>query len=157
MAHQLVLTGTPRWAPLVTTGPAPVVPRQPLVYDPGGDRLLVFGGNFGDATLALELDPVGTVSTPAPPTATIFAMRRVAPNPARLSFTVSFELPRHGAVTLDLIDVAGRHVTGRTLEALPAGRHDVALGVPAFASPGVYFIRLAFEGSAIRSKVALIR
>jgi len=155
--YQLVLTGTPRWAPLVTTGPAPIVGGQPAVYDPNGDRILVYGGNLSDATLALDLDPAGSVSVPPTTGVVAFTLRRVAPNPARANLTVSFDLPSPGAATLELIDLAGRRVTAQSFEALPAGSHQRTLQIPNGAAPGVYFVRLGFAGRTLSAKVAFIR
>jgi Galactose oxidase, central domain/Kelch motif len=155
--YQLVLTGTPRWAPLVTTGPAPAAGGLPVVYDPNGDRILVFAGNGSDATLALDLDPVGTVSVPAPANSVAFALRRVSPNPAHANLTVSFDLPRPGAASIELIDLAGRRLSAQSFEALAAGSHQRTIQIPGGAAPGVYFVRVGFAGRTLSAKVALIR
>jgi hypothetical protein len=155
--HQLVLGSVPRWAPLLTTGPAPQMDwGSPLVFDAVHDRLLTFGANFSDAILALELEPQGTAGvTPAPVAG--FALRRLAPNPSTGAITVSFDIPSAGDASVEVVDLAGRRVAARALAALPPGLHHAALTIPNDAPPGIYFVRVGFAGRRIGSRVALVR
>lgn len=74
-----------------------------------------------------------------------------APNPARETARFKFALPRAGAVTLILIDPAGRVVKRLVGGVLDAGAHDVrwdgldARGVA--TSSGLYFARLEIAGA----------
>ena len=55
---------------------------------------------------------------------------------------VHFALPTGEPATLELLDVAGRRVTERTVGTLGAGRHSVELGEGRRLQPGLYFVRL---------------
>ena len=75
--------------------------------------------------------------------AVAFALDGTRPNPAiggRLM--VHFALPTGEAATLELLDVAGRRVTERTVGALGAGRHSIELAQGRRLEPGLYFVRL---------------
>jgi len=82
------------------------------------------------------------------------------PNPARGAASVEFALPLAGHVTLDVVDVQGRHV--RTLvdgdrppgsyHASWDGRDGEGRSVPA----GVYFVRLQAAGERASRKVAML-
>ena len=56
------------------------------------------------------------------------------------SFVV--ELPREAAVTLDIVDVAGRRVARRTLTTGSPGRHDIEIAEMDRLPAGVYFAHL---------------
>jgi hypothetical protein len=102
------------------------------------------------------VDVEGLAAAPA-----ALALSEARPNPMRASTGVSFELPRAGRVTLEVVDLQGRRV--RTLLAgdRPAGRYSASwdgrddAGGPAAA--GVYFVRLAAGGTQLGRKVAYLR
>jgi FlgD Ig-like domain len=93
--------------------------------------------------------PPGATSAPADPRPAGVPELALAPNPFRGSCAITFELPRPGAVRLQVHDVTGRLV--RTLEegTLAAGPHSRTWdGTGVFERPvaaGVYFLRLATE------------
>lgn len=84
------------------------------------------------------------------------------PNPFNPATTISFSLPRAGAVALEVFDLAGRRV--RTLlqdEKLEPGDHEVVwrgrdAGGRGVAS-GVYHVRLRAEGVSQVQRVSLVR
>jgi hypothetical protein len=76
------------------------------------------------------------------------------PTPSRAGrLGIRFTLPREGAASVELLDVAGRRVAARDLGRLPAGQHalDWALGVR--VAPGVNLVRLRFgaESRTVRA------
>jgi hypothetical protein len=77
------------------------------------------------------------------------------PNPAREAVEVEFTLPRAGPARLELMDVAGRTVSARTLEGA-AGPQRVRLEL-AGRAPGLYFLRLAHDGVTLTRRVVVTR
>jgi phage tail sheath protein FI len=100
--------------------------------------------------------------TAVPPTAPALSVRSPWPNPAAGRTIMSFVLPRAGAVTMRILDVAGRTV--RTLaarEEMAAGAHERSwdgredLGAP--AATGLYFVRVEMGAEAITRRIARVR
>lgn len=90
------------------------------------------------------------------------ALRAPRPNPFRAGTSLSYELPRAGAVTLRILDVGGRTV--RTLaggETQAAGPHEIAWdgrdGAGADLPAGIYFARLQADGRERTRRIALVR
>ena len=85
----------------------------------------------------------------------------MSPVPFRSSLDVEVELARNETVSLDVFDLAGRHV--RTLKRgfTPAGRTpfrwDGRLGSGAIAPSGIYFLRLRGDEWLLTRRVALVR
>ena len=78
------------------------------------------------------------------------------PNPARGEIRVWFTLPSREPATLELMDVAGRRVIRREVGSLGPGPHALTLGSPSLR-PGLYFLRLAQAGRAIRGRAVVVR
>ncbi len=89
------------------------------------------------------------------PNAFELALRGVSPNPSTGAMTVSFSLPVQGRASVDLCDVLGRIVEHRA-EEFAAGVHVVALAPQAIA-PGVYWVRMGFEGRRMQKRVVVVR
>ncbi len=66
------------------------------------------------------------------------------PNPMTDGAAVRFRLPRDADISLEVFDVAGRHVTALARGHHPTGEHVASL--PAGLSPGAYLCRLRAEG-----------
>lgn len=104
---------------------------------------------------------VSTATDAGPSAAAGFALAAPHPNPASGASRLRFTIPRAGAGTLAVYGVDGRRV--RTLRGgiLAAGPHDLAwdgrdeAGVP--AGPGLYFVRLDWEGASASRKLARVR
>jgi len=81
--------------------------------------------------------------------------------PANPSFTreleLQFSVPGVGPALLRLVDVAGRTLDARTVEATVGGPQRTILRVPASASPGVYWIQLQQGEHAMATRVAVMR
>ena len=86
-----------------------------------------------------------------------FALRRVAPNPARQTMHVTFSLPDARSAKLGLYDVSGRRVLEREVGSLGPGVRTVTLDGPAILPAGIYVIRLTQAGRSLTTRVALIR
>lgn len=95
---------------------------------------------------------------PAIPTRLAFLPPR--PNPARASVTFAVELPRDGAVRLDVFGPDGRRVARVLDRALPAGRHEVAWSVAddsgRLLPPGVYLASLSAASERILRRVVVL-
>lgn len=78
------------------------------------------------------------------------------PNPARGMAGVSFTLPRAAHARLDLLDLSGRRVASRSVDA-GAGRNHVTLQETIGLPPGAYWIRLEAAGRTVRKIGVLLR
>jgi hypothetical protein len=84
-----------------------------------------------------------------------------APNPFRDTARIQFQLPTSGSVTIDVYDVAGRHVVtlmdeeklAGYYEAVWDGRNSAGTPVPA----GVYFYRVRLGDETLMRKMILVR
>jgi len=88
------------------------------------------------------------------------ALAPPAPNPARGSLRLTFDLPRAMRVRLEVLDVQGRAVATLAEGDFSAGRHERAWNASVAgtrAAAGLYFVRLETpEGRRVR-RVALLR
>lgn len=83
------------------------------------------------------------------------------PNPASESVAFTYDLPAAGVIDLALYDVLGRRVSGLRDGTAEAGRDTVTWdardATGARAAPGVYFVRLHFEGTSRHATFVLTR
>jgi len=80
----------------------------------------------------------------------------IQPNPFNPQTVIRFELPRPGAVRLDVFDVAGRRVALLADGILAAGDHRVTFVADGLAS-GVYTCRLSAPGSTVSETMLLLK
>src|SRR5439155_20478730 len=103
---------------------------------------------------------VGRVDAPPPLLPARHWLGRPAPNPSRSAVLIRFGIARETAVSLALYDPSGRMVRGLVAERLPAGVHEARWdGRDASGhrvASGLYFVRLAVDGQAFRSRVVLM-
>ncbi len=95
-----------------------------------------------------------SVGSPAP---AVLALERPWPNPAlggRLD--VRFTLPVAAAARLELLDVAGRTVVARDVDALGVGEHSLDLAEGRHLASGLYFVRLAQGANRSTVRVTVI-
>jgi hypothetical protein len=127
------------------------------------DAVFVGGGGFhrigGDGRSGFAiLTPVVPPPRGGPPMGggRSLALAQNAPNPARGSTFVRFELVRAGTVSLAIYDLAGRCVA-RPLrgDAREAGQHEIELRTEHWA-PGVYYCRLDGLGESASRKMVVI-
>jgi hypothetical protein len=152
----LSLGGTPNWAPLEPAAPPPgEMYLQSAIYDPVGDRMVVFGGSndssFRRDTWMLDwTHATESVSPVGRDLARLFALAPPRPNPSRSETIVEFELARPSRIAIDIFDAQGRSVRRIAEGWFTAGRHarawpgDDELGHA--VSAGVYFIRMRADG-----------
>jgi hypothetical protein len=134
---QAVLTGTGN------TGYSPSVT--------GYHGIVVVNDNGGTGTykLAVYGTSVGVEPAKASGRARIDAL---VPNPSFARTQVAYTLPRAGRVAFDVLDVSGRRVAQFAPVDAPAGPGRAAWNGTtdggARARPGVYFVRMMFDGRA---------
>ncbi len=107
-------------------------------------------GGFTDAPII-----VGTTDVPR------LTLRPGFPNPFSRETTIAFDLPRPGAVQLDVLDVAGRRVRSLERGPLSAGQHSVRWDgrdqTGRQTGVGVYFVRLETTDGQLTRKVIRVR
>lgn len=85
-----------------------------------------------------------------------FGLRAVHPNPTRGAMQASFELATAGAVSVDVLDIAGRRVMVRDA-VLPAGDHVIDLSSDDALPPGLYLMRLRQGEQSAHARVIVTR
>jgi len=130
-------------------------PAGDVIFD---DTDVHAGARYGYA-LGLSVDGhevrLGDVWIDVPPDFG-FALYGAVPNPAAGDLVVSFSVSLAKPVRIDVVDVAGRHVSGRVIDQPTPGRHLLRLDRGALA-PGVYMVRLVQEGQQRWSRVAIVQ
>jgi len=114
---------------------------------PNADFLGVAGAGF--CNLGLRIDAQSALSDPAPggqPHEDMPRILSVAPNPLLNGAAIAFTVQEPGLVSMEVHDIAGRHVATTALGSLGQGRHRTTW-VPRDAigdrlTSGVYFLRL---------------
>ena len=90
---------------------------------------------------------------PAVPGATL--LHAPYPNPVTRGTTLRFDLARPGRASLEVLDLAGRHVATLSAGDLPAGRYAYRWNGHADAGgsvqPGLYFVRLSSRGQVAQT------
>jgi outer membrane protein assembly factor BamB len=155
---ELSLVGTPTWNQLAPSGSIQTLTDQSAIYDPVGDRMLVFGGSNGAVPRFSGLNlnrAVNGVDAPSGPKAS-FALHEIVPNPARVQAAVAFTLPDRAPARLEVIDVAGRRRFAQDVGPMGAGRHQIGLDLASFDT-GVYWLRLTRAGAAASRKIVIAR
>jgi uncharacterized repeat protein (TIGR01451 family) len=89
------------------------------------------------------------------------AWSQPVPNPFTGATTINFGLPKSGAVTIDVYDVAGRHVATVVNGEKAPGNHEVVWnGKNSHGNPvpaGVYFYRFAFDNETLMKKMIVMK
>ncbi len=85
----------------------------------------------------------------------------LGPMPFRTELLMEIGLPQTGDVSLDVFDLAGRHVRtlsrGITQAGRTPSRWDGKLDGGANAASGIYFLRLSSESGSLTRRIALVR
>jgi hypothetical protein len=111
------------------------------------------GAPGGAPILHVEYLGGGTVAVETPP-APRFTLHGVRPTPTLGPLRVEFSLGDAAPATLELIDIAGRHVATRSVGGLGAGRHRIAFDEPLRA--GIYLVRLTQHGQSRAAKAIVL-
>ncbi len=110
-------------------------------------------------TYRLVLDSPSTPVADDLPLATRIAGAQ--PNPFNPQTTIAFDLARPGPVDLAVFDIQGRRVRQLVAASLPAGHHTAVWtgrdDADRQSASGVYFVRLAADGTAEMGKLVLVK
>ena len=87
----------------------------------------------------------------------VFALEGLRPNPAVREITAAFTLPSAAPATLELLDLAGRRVSGSEVGSLGPGHHALRLDVGPQLAPGVYWLRLTQGEKALTARGVVVR
>ncbi len=123
-----------------------------------GERVYATATNADGSTseFSRPFAVVGVAAEDGPVLPTHFALFQNYPNPFNPATTIRYDVPRAGAVRLEVIDLAGRQVALLVDNVLPAGRHTVNFGARNLPS-GVYLYRLSGEGFETTKKLLLLK
>jgi glycosidase len=77
----------------------------------------------------------------------------LVPNPTTGAFTLTFELPKSGLVTAELMDTHGRRVAFLFQERFPSGKQQLPAQVQ--VPPGLYLLKIKSEGVAEVKKILI--
>jgi len=91
------------------------------------------------------------------PPALELALQGFRPNPAVGVPTIAFTLPRVAKGRIDVIDVLGRRVAGRTLDGVAPGRHLMRLDDAGPLPPGIYLVRLTHGPRVLTARAVVLR
>jgi hypothetical protein len=144
--------------------PAARSPQEPLLVAPRTGRPILIwtdrraGSLHVYAEEAVAGPPAGPkligVGYPAPGA---LAVEDVRPQPVRGRFWVRLSLPDPTPTTLELIDVAGRVIESRRLDAGRPARGSIAFNESARLTPGVYWLRAVQSGRSAAARVVVAR
>ena len=160
-----------------TNAPVFTIPVEVLVTTTAGDSLLRLPVGSADELyqLTFTAEPIDVVFDPSSnilktadeiPTGIVKGDRtpgfsvRLFPNPARGVVRIAFHLAESGDVTLDVFDVAGRHVGRETRRGVSVSWNSIEIGEDGaihFERNGVYFYRLASGGQMATGKFTIVR
>jgi hypothetical protein len=92
------------------------------------------------------------------PSRAAFALEGIEPNPSegRLGL-IRISLAGTGGARCELLDVSGRRLAARELDALGPGRHEIRLDPEAGLPAGVYLLRLIEGGKTRTARAAVMR
>jgi hypothetical protein len=97
-----------------------------------------------------------TAATDKPALAVDFGLDGAYPNPFNATTTISYRVPRDGAVTLEIFDITGRHVTNLINGPAAQGVHSVRWTAANQAS-GIYLAQLRCGGQSAQQKLILLK
>jgi hypothetical protein len=162
----LSLSGAPAWSALSPTGTPPTGRYlHTVIYDPLGDRIVVFAGwdgsNLRNDVWRLNWSSLVAVDPEVPPVSLHFEFAPPRPNPSRGSVSFDISIPQASPVSLVVYDGAGRVVHRIADDSFASGRHvlvwdrrsDDGRVVPS----GIYFVRLQAPGVLLTRKTVLIQ
>lgn len=85
------------------------------------------------------------------------AITRARPGADGRTLELSLVVTRDGEALLDLLDVAGRRVASRRLNALTAGAHEVQVALDESVAPGFYMVRLRQDDQSAQRSLMIVR
>jgi hypothetical protein len=119
----------------------------------GNTILLASGTNLG----FYEFTPTDAIDDPSQPKIpTEFAVLPNYPNPFNNSTTIRYELPLSADVTIDIYDIAGRHIQTLLSEKQSAGYHELNWDSKS-ATSGIYFYKITADEFTDTRKMILMK
>lgn len=104
---------------------------------------------------------VGNEDEPTPEAASKLALHPCRPNPFNPATVISFELEEPGTVTLQIVDVRGRHIDDLMHQTMQAGTHTTTwLGRDAageLVPAGIYFAKLVVGDIVLSQRMTLLK
>ena len=99
------------------------------------------------------------VSTPLPQidTSDELARRGFQPNPSSGKPQIRFTLTSSRPAKLQLLDIAGRLLMTREIQAPTPGNHQLTVTTPHGLEPGVYFISVRQDGKVVTRRGVVVR
>jgi hypothetical protein len=91
------------------------------------------------------------------PVSLALSITAASPNPTSGPLDVRFTLPTSARARLELLDVSGRRVRERTLEAPTPGLRRIAFDESATLAPGLYFLRVSQSVHTVQTRVVVVR
>ncbi|NQX92626.1 MAG: T9SS type A sorting domain-containing protein, partial [Flavobacteriales bacterium] len=124
-----------------------------------GDNAFLYYYFFYNWTVASEV--IECASERIPVTITVVGIEEISeinsldvfPNPANENLNISLNMAEGGVLQMDLMDISGRTVQTRTINA-SSGTNTITENVSGLA-PGLYQMRLMINGKAVTSKVII--
>lgn len=96
------------------------------------------------------------ISTETPEAAHQLNLSSVYPNPLSTRGTITYEIPSHQHVNIDVYDLLGRHVYAVVNEGQAAGLQQVSVDVTGLGS-GLYLLRLVTGKEVVTRKLTVVR
>lgn len=125
----------------------------------GRPDVVTYGPRWGGSLVMMynqSTRPVAvTLSRTAAPT--VLAIAALSPNPSRGRASIALSLPTPGAVTIDVLDIAGRRVSSQRVAGLPAGGNVLRVAAPESPlRPGVYLVRIGHAGVSTAARFCVV-
>ena len=148
---ELTLDGAPEWRQVAALGATPGGRFAPdLVFDGRKQRLVLCGG--AERLAGLDVWSFGSLVHGADEPESF----SIGPNPFKAAGrSLTFFVPVGGAITFEVMDVAGRRLWKRELGAVEAGWHSTAFD--AALTPGLYWIRATQDGRTSCARLTVVR
>jgi hypothetical protein len=134
--------------------------QYPVMVSDGAGGAIVVWNDFRDdpdGDIYAQRQAVGATLDVATTLHADFALDGPSPNPTFGRFSVSFTLPTTEPATLEVLDVAGRRVESRAIEALGPGRHTMRVDGSRPFAPGMYLVRLSQGPRVAGAKVCVVK
>ena len=153
------------WSELTPSGTVPPERYgQASIYDPIGDRMVMFGGMEGTNEFTSDLWVLNwdhiVDDVPAPYRPSRLILHTARPNPTHLTAEIRYEIASEQHATLDVLDIQGRIARRLRQGVQTAGSHSVGFdrrdGRGRLLPAGVYLIRLSTHNEVRTTRVVVI-
>ena len=134
-----------------------------IVGNNAGQTIVAWADYRGDGDIyATRVHTPGGADPPRPARRDALRLRLATPMSASGGLSVSFDVPSHELVTVEVFDLAGRAIrTLTTREEMSAGTHNLAWdGADSSGGPvrrGVYLVRVSAGPTSVTGKILVLR